>query len=58
MTGDTSDSLAARVLTVEHRLYPLALKLMAEGKVRMENGHAVREPQDTPRPDDKLIAAF
>ncbi|MCJ7994760.1 phosphoribosylglycinamide formyltransferase [Rhizobium cremeum] len=58
VTGDTSDSLAARVLTVEHRLYPLALKLMAEGKVRMENGHAVREPQDTPRPDDKLIAAF
>ncbi|TDK37073.1 phosphoribosylglycinamide formyltransferase [Rhizobium deserti] len=39
---DTADTLAARVLTVEHRLYPLALKLLAEGKVRMENGKAVR----------------
>ena len=33
--GDTSQSLAARVLTVEHRIYPLALKLVAEGKIVM-----------------------
>ncbi|KSV73342.1 hypothetical protein N185_20605 [Sinorhizobium sp. GW3] len=39
--GDTSDSLAARVLTVEHRTYPMALRLMAEGKIRMEGGRAV-----------------
>lgn len=39
--GDTSDTLAARVLTVEHRSYPLALRLVAEGKVRMEGGKAV-----------------
>ncbi|MEI2301512.1 phosphoribosylglycinamide formyltransferase [Ensifer sp. MJa1] len=39
--GDTADSLAARVLTVEHRTYPMALRLMAEGKVRMEAGRAV-----------------
>ncbi|WDZ77766.1 phosphoribosylglycinamide formyltransferase [Ensifer adhaerens] len=38
---DTSDSLAARVLTVEHRAYPMALRMMAEGKVRMEGGRAV-----------------
>ena len=31
--GDTADTLAARVLAVEHRLYPLALKLVAEGRV-------------------------
>ncbi|YBV97835.1 phosphoribosylglycinamide formyltransferase [Phyllobacteriaceae bacterium JZ32] len=36
--GDTEDTLSARVLTVEHKLYPLALKLVAEGKVRMEEG--------------------
>lgn len=58
VTGDTADNLAARVLTVEHKLYPLALKLMAEGKVRMEDGHAVREQQGTAHPDDKLIGAF
>ena len=32
---DTADTLAARVLAVEHRAYPLALKLIAEGRVRV-----------------------
>ncbi|WP_026789571.1 phosphoribosylglycinamide formyltransferase [Pleomorphomonas oryzae] len=32
IAGDTPDSLAARILTAEHRLYPLALRLIAEGK--------------------------
>ncbi len=41
LPGDTSESLAARVLTVEHRTYPMALRLMAEGKVRVEDGRAV-----------------
>jgi phosphoribosylglycinamide formyltransferase-1 len=31
--GDTADTLAARVLAEEHRLYPAALKLVAEGRV-------------------------
>jgi phosphoribosylglycinamide formyltransferase 1 len=35
---DTEDKLAARVLGVEHRIYPLALKLVAEDRVRVENG--------------------
>lgn len=41
--GETADSLAARVLTVEHKLYPLALRLLAEGKVRMDDGKVVRD---------------
>jgi formyltetrahydrofolate-dependent phosphoribosylglycinamide formyltransferase len=41
MTGDGEEALAARVLKAEHRLYPLALKLVAEGKARMENGRTV-----------------
>ncbi|RVC78360.1 phosphoribosylglycinamide formyltransferase [Mesorhizobium sp. M4A.F.Ca.ET.022.05.2.1] len=41
MVGDNEDTLAARVLKAEHRLYPLALGLVAEGKARMQNGHAV-----------------
>ncbi|MDK4714571.1 phosphoribosylglycinamide formyltransferase [Rhizobium sp. CNPSo 4039] len=41
LTDDTADSLAARVLTVEHQLYPQSLRLVAEGKVRMEDGKAV-----------------
>ena len=33
---DTAETLAARVLGAEHRLYPLCLRLMAEGRVRVE----------------------
>jgi phosphoribosylglycinamide formyltransferase-1 len=43
LAGDTAETLAARVLTVEHKLYPLALKLLAEETVRMQGGRAVRE---------------
>jgi len=35
LPGDTPKTLAARVLAAEHRLYPLALKLVAGGKVRV-----------------------
>lgn len=33
LPGDDEDSLAARVLEQEHKAYPLALKLVAEGRV-------------------------
>ena len=38
---DTADTLAARVLTVEHRIYPLALRLLAEGRVRVSDGRCI-----------------
>jgi phosphoribosylglycinamide formyltransferase 1 len=38
---DTEESLAARVLAAEHRLYPLALKLLAEGRVRVIAGRCL-----------------
>jgi phosphoribosylglycinamide formyltransferase-1 len=38
--GDTPETLAARVLEAEHRLYPHALRLVASGAVRVE-GEAV-----------------
>ena len=39
--SDTPETLAARILAVEHKLYPEALALLASGKVRLENGLAV-----------------
>nr|WP_108397333.1 phosphoribosylglycinamide formyltransferase [Devosia submarina] len=33
LSGDTPDTLAARILVEEHRIYPEALKLLASGKV-------------------------
>jgi phosphoribosylglycinamide formyltransferase 1 len=32
---DNADTLAARVLEIEHRIYPLALELVASGRVEM-----------------------
>lgn len=52
---DTADTLAARVLTVEHQLYPLSLKLLAEDKVRMVDGKAVRD-SDTKPASQQLIS--
>lgn len=39
--GDSEAELTARVLKAEHQLYPSALRLLAEGRVRMEAGRAV-----------------
>jgi phosphoribosylglycinamide formyltransferase-1 len=39
--ADTPDSLAARVLVQEHRIYPQALAWVAEGRVRIEGDRAV-----------------
>jgi phosphoribosylglycinamide formyltransferase-1 len=37
LAGDTEEDLAARVLDVEHRLYPAALRMIAEGKTGVAN---------------------
>jgi phosphoribosylglycinamide formyltransferase-1 len=34
--GDTPEALAERILRVEHRIYPDALRLVASGKIRLE----------------------
>jgi phosphoribosylglycinamide formyltransferase-1 len=39
--GDTEAALAARVLEVEHRIYPEALRLVAEGRIRIVDGRCV-----------------
>jgi phosphoribosylglycinamide formyltransferase-1 len=38
LPSDTEESLAARVLRQEHVIYPLALGLVAGGKVRLQQG--------------------
>ena len=39
--SDTPELLAERILAAEHKLYPEALRLLASGKVRLENGLAL-----------------
>jgi phosphoribosylglycinamide formyltransferase-1 len=40
LPDDTEQTLAARTLAAEHKLYPLALDLLASVRVRLENGRA------------------
>lgn len=39
LPSDTPETLAARVLTVEHRIYPEAAGLVAAGRVTLANDH-------------------
>lgn len=36
LPGDTADTLSARILAQEHRIYPRAIQLYAEGRLRVE----------------------
>ncbi len=42
LKGDTEETLAARVLAVEHRIYPQALRLVAEGRVSLNAANAAK----------------
>ena len=47
LPGDDAETLAARVLEAEHRLYPHCLRLVAEGRVEVR-GEAWGETAETP----------
>jgi phosphoribosylglycinamide formyltransferase-1 len=51
---DTADTLAARVLKIEHRIYPAALKLVASGAVRIDGD--VCRITSTTGGEDTLVA--
>ena len=43
--GDSAAALAARVLDAEHRIYPHALRLVAEGRVQIDGGRCLIDGQ-------------
>jgi len=45
---DDETALAARVLAQEHRIYPLALKLVAQGRVQVVNGRCLIDGAPVP----------
>jgi phosphoribosylglycinamide formyltransferase-1 len=47
--GDDADTLAERVLAAEHRIYPAALKLLAEGKLSIEGDRVLGAVAPTKR---------
>jgi phosphoribosylglycinamide formyltransferase 1 len=50
LPGDTVESLAARILAEEHRLYPEVLQWFVEGRVVIAGGLATVAPVDSRRP--------
>jgi phosphoribosylglycinamide formyltransferase-1 len=56
LAGDTAATLAARVLTVEHRLYPLALRLVASGRARVVGQRVVFDREEPARPEAALLS--
>ena len=50
--GDSEEALAVRVLKVEHRIYPLALKLVAEDRVQIKNSHVLIDGVPVPNVAD------
>jgi phosphoribosylglycinamide formyltransferase-1 len=56
--GDDSEAmLASRVLAVEHRIYPLALKLVAQGRVRVVDGRCLIDGVPVPNPATTVPSA-
>ncbi len=51
--NDDADTLAARILTEEHRIYPLAVRLVAEGLTQIEDGRVI--VNNSSHPDKSLI---
>jgi phosphoribosylglycinamide formyltransferase 1 len=52
LDGDTAESLAARILEQEHKIYPRAVQLFAEGRLRVEGRRVVI---DGAQPDGQAI---
>ena len=46
--ADTAETLAARVLLQEHRIYPHAVRLFAEGRLQLRNGRALLDGDALP----------
>jgi len=60
LPDDDAGTLAARVLAAEHRIFPLALRLVAEGRAKVVGGHVVIAGSDAPteavlNPSDRLM---
>ncbi len=54
--SDTDESLQARVLEAEHRLYPHALQLVASGAIRLSGSRIVISQKGTPKAGPTLFS--
>ena len=50
--GEDAETLAARVLRREHRIYPLAVQWFTEGRLRIRDGRTWKDGRPVPSPHD------
>ena len=50
LADDSADTLAARVLEQEHRIYPEAVRLFAAGRIQMEAGQVLLDGREIEKP--------
>ncbi len=55
LPGDTEETLSARILEQEHRIYPLAVQWLAEGRLRVVEHRVVVEGEQVERPHSLLV---
>jgi phosphoribosylglycinamide formyltransferase-1 len=53
--GDTAETLAARILKQEHRIYPRAIQLFAEGRIELVPGTRVVRVKGAAAPERALV---
>ena len=54
LPDDSAETLAARILREEHRIYPRAIQLLAEGRVQVDGRRVTIIPPAIPPPGDSL----
>lgn len=54
LDADSSETLAARILVQEHRIYPRAVQLFADGRLRVDGRRVFI---DNAKPDDEVIVS-
>ena len=52
LDADTPETLAARILTEEHRIYTEAVRLVLEGHYRIEGRRVIQIPRETTKTND------
>ncbi|PTD96989.1 phosphoribosylglycinamide formyltransferase [Pseudothauera lacus] len=50
LDGDSEDSLAARVLAEEHRIYPQAVRWFVDGRLRIDGNRVILRDEAAPAP--------
>lgn len=56
LDSDNADTLAARVLTVEHKIYPQALALVASGRTKIDGMRVLTDAAKSSETLEELIA--